>query len=102
MRKTHSRYFHVHIGVNFTGIDVDDMLLLHVAVSNTTYLSDTSRYGMATISRLLKIVGLFCKRAYNFKEPTNHSHSAKETYNFKEPTNHSHQPDTSLYTKFCC
>jgi len=33
--------------------------------------------GVASISRLLKIVGLFCKRVY----------SAKESYNFKEPTN---------------
>jgi len=36
------------------------------------------------ISRLLKIIGLFCKRALS-KRP----YSAKETYNFKEPTNRS-------------
>jgi len=40
---------------------------------------------VATISRLLKIVGLFCKRALQ-----NRLYSAKDTYNFKEPTNRSH------------
>jgi len=39
---------------------------------------------VATISRLLKIIGLFCKRA-----PQRVS-SAKETYNFKGPANCSH------------
>ena len=39
----------------------------------------------ATISRLLQIIGLFCKRALEKRQ-----YSAKETYNFKEPTNRSH------------
>jgi len=43
-------------------------------------------YGVATISRLIKIIGLFCKRALWKKR-----YSAKETYNFGEPTNHSHE-----------
>jgi len=42
-------------------------------------------YGVATISRLLKFIGLFCKRALWKRR-----YSAKETYNFKEPTNRSH------------
>ena len=38
-------------------------------------------YGEATISRLLKLIGLFCKRALlKIRNP------AKETYNLKEPT----------------
>jgi len=41
-------------------------------------------FKVATISRLLKIVGLFCKRALLKRR-----YSAKETYNFKEPTNRS-------------
>jgi len=41
-------------------------------------------YGVATISRLLKIIGLFCKRALYKRR-----YSAKETYDFKEPTNRS-------------
>jgi len=42
-------------------------------------------YGVATISRLLKIIGLFCKRTL-YKR----LYSAKETHNFKEPNNRSH------------
>jgi len=43
------------------------------------------RYGGAGISRLLKIIGLFCKIAL-WKRLC----SAKETYNLKEPTYRSH------------
>ena len=39
-------------------------------------------YWVATISRVLKIIGLFCKRALSKR-----LHSAKETYNFKASTN---------------
>ena len=42
-------------------------------------------YGVATMSRLLQIIGLFCKRALQ-----NRLYFAKETYNFKKPTNRSH------------
>jgi len=42
-------------------------------------------YGVATISRLPKMIGLFCKRGLYKRR-----YSAKETYNFKEPTNRSH------------
>jgi len=55
----------------------------------------TTRYGVATISRLLEIIGLFCKRALKKR-----LYSAKETYNFKEPTNRSHptyDPDVSTH-----
>jgi len=45
-----------------------------------------SPYRLATISRLLQIIGLFCKRAlYN-----NRLYPAKETYHFKEPTDRGH------------
>jgi len=47
--------------------------------------TDDMGYGVATISRLLKMIGLFCKRALSKRR-----YSAKETYNFKEPTNRSH------------
>jgi len=50
-------------------------------------------YGVATISRLLKIIGLFCKRALQKRQ-----YSAKETYNFKEPTNRSHPIAFSVET----
>jgi len=42
-------------------------------------------YGVATCSRLLEIIRLFCKRALWKRQ-----FSAKETYNLKEPTNRSH------------
>ena len=42
-------------------------------------------YWVATISRLHKITGLFCKRALQKR-----LFSAKETYYLKEPTNRSH------------
>ena len=48
-------------------------------------------YGVATIRRLLKIIGLFCKRAL-YKR----LYSAKETYNVKEPTNGSHPISTNI------
>ena len=44
-----------------------------------------SYYGVVTISRLLKIIGLFCKKALKKRLC-----SAKDTYNFKAPTNRSH------------
>jgi len=49
-------------------------------------LNDLSgSYGVATISRLLKIIGLFCRVSSLLWDSF-----AKETYNFKEPTNRSH------------
>jgi len=41
--------------------------------------------GVTTSSRLLQMIGLFCKRALWTRR-----YSAKETYHFKEPTNRSH------------
>ena len=42
-------------------------------------------HGVATCSRLLQIIGLFCKRALWKRR-----YFAKETYNLEEPTNRSH------------
>jgi len=42
--------------------------------------------GVATLSRLLKIIDFFCKRALEKR-----LYSAKDTYNSKEPTNRSHR-----------
>ena len=53
-------------------------------------------YGVATIRRLLKITGLFCKRALQKR-----LFAAKETYNFKKPTNCSH-PTCVLKAMFVC
>ena len=46
---------------------------------------DEVKYGVATIRRLRKIIGLFCIRALQKRRC-----SAKETYDFKEPTGRSH------------
>jgi len=46
---------------------------------------NTSVYGVATISRLLNMIGLFC-RISSLLEVS----FAKETYTFKEPTSRSH------------
>ena len=51
----------------------------------TTYARATNNHGVASTSRLLKITGLFCKRAL-----LKRLYSAKETYHFEEPTNRSH------------
>ena len=45
----------------------------------------SNHYGVAMISRLFEIIGLFC-RIWSLLQGS----FAKETYNFKEPTNHSH------------
>jgi len=52
---------------------------------HTQRLLTSTYYGVATISRLLKSQGLFCKRALLKRR-----YSAKETYNFEESTNRSH------------
>jgi len=52
-------------------------------------------YGVATISRLLTIVCLFCKRAL-YKRRC----SAKETYDFEEPTNHSHPISLHMFIRY--
>ena len=48
-------------------------------------LFSRKRYGVATISRMLKNIGLFCKRDLQ-KRPI----FCKETYIFKHPTHRSH------------
>ena len=42
-------------------------------------------YGVATMNRLFKMIGLFCKRGLSKR-----LYSAQETYDFKDPTNRSH------------
>jgi len=52
---------------------------------------DTYTYGVATISRMLQIIGLFCKRALQ-KRPV----FCKETFIFKHPTHRSHPITTNF------
>ena len=51
--------------------------------------------GLATISKLLQITGLCCKRSLQKR-----LYSAKETYNCKEPTNRGH-PIPSFHETQC-
>ena len=49
-------------------------------------------YGVASVSRIDKIIGLFCKR-----DLLKRRYSAQETYDFIDPTNHSH-PISKIHT----
>ena len=53
-------------------------------------------YGVATISRLLKIIGLFCRI-----QSLLWGSFAKETYNLKEPTNRSHSIAPEIHDLWC-
>ena len=59
--------------------------LMYKATYHLHRIASFRSYGVATIIRLLKIIGLFCKRALEKRR-----YSAKETNNFKESTNRSH------------
>jgi len=54
-----------------------------------------SDYGVATISRLLKNIGLFCRISSLLL-----GSFAKETYIFKEPTNSSHPPRIAAFDTY--
>jgi len=56
------------------------------------HMQYSDAYGVATISRILEIIGLFCKPALQKR-----LYSVRETYNFQEPTNRSH-PMSSFTT----
>ena len=58
---------------------------LHAHLQFQLGLRGIQCYGVASISRLLKIISLFCKRTLSKRQ-----YSAKKTYNFKETTNRSH------------
>ena len=61
-----------------------------------TFFGDAGRYGVAPISKLPKIIRLFCKRALQKR-----LFSAKDTHNFKEPSNRSHpiSPTRLIFSK---
>ena len=67
----------------------------HHESSWSDILSSWYRYGVATISRLLVIIGLFCKRALWKRR-----YSARETYDFEKPTNRSQLIDGSEWSKY--
>jgi len=83
------KYIRVHI---YTDIRAWLQFFLHFKAPATIQIRQETHYGVATISRLHKIIGLFCKRALLKRR-----YSAKETYDFKEPTNRSHPMSSRLY-----
>jgi len=91
------RYTYTDIySYKYYGIYVIYTLNIHCIYILYTLCITRVCYGVATISRLLKIMGLFCKRALKKRQ-----YSAKETYNFKEPTNRSHPiTESRLYSNF--
>jgi len=65
---------------------------IHVCDMTHSFVS----YGVAAISRQLKIIGLYCKRALYKRQ-----YSAKETYDFNMPT-HRSRPITWLFRVWHC
>ena len=63
-----------------------------------THKATHKHYALASINRLLKMIGLVCKKAL-YKR----LYSAKKTYNLKEPTNCSHpiSPMNGAYGSQC-
>ena len=72
--------------ISFTHVCVNDVMCTNESAWCTfEWVPSHVRYGVATISRLPKNIGLFCKRALQ-KRPV----FCKETCIFKHPTNRSH------------
>jgi len=61
------------------------LLLEYIPILCSSVCGAADKYGVATISRLLKIIGLFCRISSLLQVSF-----AKETYNFKTPTTCSH------------
>jgi len=87
-------YYALHVPNSF-------IIMHHISplywITTDTHMGRThgweSRHGT---SRLLKIIGLFCKRAL-----WKRLYSAKETDSFKEPTNRSHTARMRIATRCC-
>jgi len=76
----------VHCVVQHSHVEVHTYMCVHMPSVLDTYIRvRVCGCGVATISRILEIIGLFRKRALQKR-----LYFAKETYNFKEPTNRSH------------
>ena len=73
-----NKYIHIHIH-----IDMHVHIHISASVRGPTYIH--SGYGVATVSRIDKIIGLFCRIASLLQ-----GSFAKETYNLTDPINQSH------------
>jgi len=76
-------YIYVYILLRSSNYQQSDAMILMKNKKMAALLKMvTFCYGVAKISRLLIMLGLFCKRALLKRR-----YSAKKTYNFKKPTN---------------
>ena len=84
--RSHTREHHVTDGNVFcrTHTHTHIHIHIHTLFRSLSITRDTS-YGVASASRIDKIIGLFCKRALQKRQ-----YSATETYNFIDPTDRSH------------
>ena len=96
------RVEHANMSKTLVPFDVFDVTC-HTHLTQRS--SDRNWYGVATISRLLKIIGLFCrilsrsqgsfaKETCNFKEPTNSSHPIHDFSDSDNNSNHHHHAHT--------
>ena len=60
-------------------------VIAYVSVTHTYVHTYVYTYVVASMRRLLKTIGLYCRLSSILQDSF-----AKETYNFKEPTNQSH------------
>ena len=79
------RYIHIVCMCMCECVNIYFMRYVGEGLDVCVCLSSLNTYGVATISRVLKIVGLFCRILSVLL-----GSFAKETYHFKEPTNRSH------------
>ena len=75
-------YVWVHVCIER---QIEPQIFVHVCIICVHVCTYVYGHGVATISRLLKIIGLFCRISSLLQ-----GSFAKETYDFKEPTNRSH------------
>jgi len=83
------RFLYVHVYIYNVYIYISNVYIsLYMPISERNH-----RYVVATMSRMLKNIGLFCKRDLQ-KRPI----FCKEIYIFKHPTNRSHPISESMMT----
>ena len=78
-------YIYTHIYVYILYRRIKESFLVGMRHAHMKEPRLKCQYGVATISRLVKMIGLLCKRALQQR-----LYSANEIYNFKEPINRSH------------
>ena len=76
-----------HLAIHFAAYHTDTRIhtRTHMRAHSHAHTNYWPCYGVATISRRLKVIGLFC-RILSITQGS----FAKETYNFEEPTNRDH------------